>query len=91
MLHEVLLWSKGEVKGRNQHINHLYDKPECMVMEHVVLESPAANNGRKNCGMILDCPHCELKMHACRHEPKCIQYVEGFNSWVDFVQRGLHK
>lgn len=92
VLHEVLLWCKGEIKTTdNQHISHLCDKPSCAVKEHVVLKAPATNNSRKNCGMVLDCPHCELKIQACKHSPRCITYVEGFNTWDDFVERGLHQ
>lgn len=92
VLHEVLLWAKGEeVQHGVDHISHLCDEPRCTIKEHVVVESPQVNNSRKNCGMILDCAHCPKKYQACKHTPRCITYVEGFESWQHFVDTGLHK
>lgn len=91
LLHEILIWAKGEHAPDNQHISHLCDKPRCALKEHVVVESPAMNNSRKNCGKIVNCAHCPKKYIACDHDPKCITYVEGFDSWNDFLARGLHE
>lgn len=90
VLQEVLIWAKGLQAQHGQHISHLCDKPRCAIKEHVVVESPAENNSRKNCGMVIDCAHCPKKYHACRHQPPCITFVEGFSSWPDFLANGRH-
>lgn len=91
LLHEVLLWSTGTLCPEGQHISHLCDKPRCVVAHHVAVESPAMNNSRKNCGQLVQCAHCEKKYSCCRHEPRCIVFTEGYTSWEDFVERGLHE
>lgn len=90
ILQEVLLWSKGQQAQADQHISHLCDKPTCVIPEHVCVETPKVNNSRKNCGMIIDCAHCDKKYVACKHEPKCIGFVGGFGSWEEFLERGVH-
>jgi hypothetical protein len=92
VLQEVLVWANGAQVSYGDHASHLCDKPACVVREHVVVESPAVNNSRKNCGVIVKCPHgdCEKFISTCQHVPRCIFYVPGFESWEDLLVRGLH-
>jgi hypothetical protein len=78
------------VEGRDQ-VSHLCHNPLCTIPAHVVVESVAANN-RKGCKVWVDCPHegCELKVRVCDHEPMCIRYVEGYETWEEFLRWGLH-
>jgi hypothetical protein len=89
-LQEGLVWAQGLHLSEGMHISHLCDKPRCTIPEHVVLETPIVNNSRKNCGLTFDCTHCEKKILACKHNPKCISYVAGFPSWEEFLASEPH-
>lgn len=95
ILQEVVLWAKGVTvpEPRHEwHISHLCDTPSCILPEHMVLETPSMNNSRKNCGQVIQCAHvgCQRFLRACKHDPPCIVYVEGFKSLEDFNENGLH-
>lgn len=88
VLQEVVLWAGGhELAG--QQVSHLCHRPACRVVGHVVPESAAENNRRKNCLVWVDCHHCPKKILVCPHRPRCIRYAEGFASMDDLVARGV--
>ena len=90
VLQELVLWSQGvSFKDAGDQCSHLCGRPRCL--EHVCKESVAKNNQRKGCVVWWDCPHCELKILICQHNPPCIKYAPGFASWDDFLQNGIHK
>lgn len=97
-IQEVLLWSKGERlpdHGESfMHISHLCDTPACLLKEHIVQETPAQNNRRKNCGKLIQCRHCVKFYSACDHQPRCIQYAaprNGSRTWAEFEANELHR
>lgn len=92
VLQEVLLWAKGvtlNVKEGYQ-CSHLCGNPLCTLPEHVTAESAQKNNARKGCVVWWPCPHCQLKILICRHDPVCIKFVPGFESWAAFLENGIH-
>jgi hypothetical protein len=87
VLQEVLVWSRGEQIPYLHHASHLCDEPACTIPEHIVVETPAENNSRKNCGVINRCPHndCDKLVSTCTHNPRCIYYIGGYQSWDEML------
>lgn len=55
------------------HASHLCDVRRCFHRSHIVVESIAANNGRKGCiGSIVCNEHAHV-LWACSHQPACIR------------------
>lgn len=90
MLQEVVLWAGGVTKGYGDQCSHRCCRPLCKVVGHICREDPQKNNERKGCVVWVQCPHCELAILVCPHEPKCIKFTAGFSSWEDFVANGIH-
>ena len=69
-VHQLAWYCKtGTIPERNvEHLSHLCSDSRCMNADHLTVESPQANNSRKNC--IVQCPCC--KFILCKHEPRCI-------------------
>jgi hypothetical protein len=92
-LNEMLGWAAGLYleRGGDQY-SHRCNNPRCTVASHICVESAVLNNGRKGCRVWVDCPHegCGKKIRVCAHEPSCIRYCPGFDSWEDFEARGFH-
>lgn len=91
VLEELLLWASGVTKVEGFQCSHLCCEPLCLCPEHVCLESSKKNNDRKNCAVFFDCYHCPLKTFICKHDPSCIKYAPGFETWEDFLLSGIHK
>jgi len=93
VIEELLLWSQGVIKDSGEHCSHLCCRPLCLVPAHICAEGAQENNLRKGCRVWVDCPHgdCSKKILLCEHEPRCIKFCEGFESWEDFLQNGIHK
>lgn len=90
LLSDVVLWSQGidtndKGGGQNLQASHLCDNSTCMDPEHIIVETAIQNNSRKNCGFVQRCGHdgCGKLVYCCRHEPRCISYVENFNSFKE--------
>lgn len=83
------------VLGVKTEISHRCHNPLCTVPAHVLLETSAKNNGRKNCKVFTDCAHsdegCGLKQIVCEHEPMCIKFIEGYETWEEFLELGCHR
>jgi hypothetical protein len=91
VLQELLLWGIGVRRGvPADQCSHRCNNRKCTVVGHVCCESVTLNNGRKGCLVFVDCPHCQLKIFVCTHQPTCIKHAPGFSSWEDFVANGLH-
>ncbi|KAL3292361.1 hypothetical protein RB213_000935 [Colletotrichum asianum] len=71
-------------------ISHLCDQPLCTIPSHVTIESARQNNARKGCLGYISCPHCELKILICQHNPLCICWAPGFINQDDFLKNGIH-
>lgn len=94
MLQEVVLWAQGvrlDYDAGDQ-CSHRCGRPRCFVEEHIIMESPKDNNGRKGCRVVWKCHHgdCEKYDLLCDHQPSCIVYVEPYCSWDEFLLNGLH-
>jgi hypothetical protein len=91
-LGEMLGWAAGFVLRGGLQISHRCNRPTCIIPAHVCPECAECNNGRKNCLVVVDCPHdgCELKILVCPHSPSCITYVEGYETWEEFLKWGVH-
>src|ERR1700681_4019776 len=63
--------------------SHLCHHTTCKVIGHVVWEPSEDNQRRKGCAVWVDCPHCNLKVWACVHEPKCIRFIPGI-TWDQY-------
>ena len=59
-------------KPRLEHLSHLCSNPACCNVNHLVVETPEANNSRKNCGFEVSCPCCKHTFAPCDHDPKCV-------------------
>ncbi|PTD02334.1 hypothetical protein FCULG_00012036 [Fusarium culmorum] len=80
MLHQVLAWSRGLVAQGDDQVSHLCGNPTCLVPEHVVIKSPAKNNGRKGCGMTVPClcrASCTCWQFVCWYPIKCVSRAVG--------------
>lgn len=55
-----------------EHLSHLCGDSRCFNPDHLAVESPTANNSRKNCLVTVECPCCTSVIWTCRHDPKCI-------------------
>lgn len=95
LLSDLVLWSQGiDTSDKGDELNlqasHLCDNPTCMDPEHIIVETAIQNNSRKNCGFIQRCGHdgCGKLVYCCRHEPRCISYVQNFNSFKEFEEKG---
>ncbi len=60
--------------GRTLQVSHLCHTPACFNPEHLIAETPLANNNRKNCLVWIDCQRCKKVWRLCKHEPPCIKY-----------------
>ena len=92
-LGEVLAWVNGcSVFPGVLQASHLCDQPRCTILEHVVVETTTANNSRKNCGILVDCAHCDMKYLACPHNPRCIPKVASndLETWDEWAAKNLH-
>jgi hypothetical protein len=88
-LGEMLGWAAGyEVSKPLDQISHRCHNPKCVLPSHVVVESARDNNNRKGCRVWATCPHegCPDKLILCVHQPSCIKYVPGYDSWEEFVR-----
>jgi hypothetical protein len=93
VLGEMLGWAKGINNiGGTLEISHLCHNPLCTIPSHVVAETRRDNNARKGCKVWVDCPHddCQLKVKVCDHQPMCIRFAEGYETWEEFKAWGLH-
>jgi len=93
VLGEMLVWAAGKkVTNPDDQVSHRCHNPKCTIPAHVLVESTAANNGRKGCIVWVNCPHgCPEKILVCTHNPRCIRYVPGYDSWEAFLATGIHK
>jgi hypothetical protein len=91
-LGEMLGWAAGKSLSGDLQISHRCNRPKCTIPSHICLECPPCNNGRKNCLVLVDCPHdgCQLKILVCPHTPSCITDVEGYETWEEFLEWGCH-
>jgi hypothetical protein len=87
---ELLVWASGNQVPDQSQVSHLCHNPRCLVPDHVVVESPKENNGRKGCRVWIDCPHCPRKIFLCTHSPACVKAAPGWASEKDFVDNALH-
>jgi hypothetical protein len=72
LLHIVALRAAGlELPGPGEHASHRCHNRNCFNVQHIVVESALANNGRKGCIGDIHCPCCNALAYACQHEPKC--------------------
>lgn len=55
------------------HASHLCDVRRCFHLAHIVVESIAANNGRKGCLGSIVCRDHGHVLWACSHQPACIR------------------
>ena len=56
------------------HCSHLCDIRACFNPEHLVDETPTANNSRKGCPGPVICPdHGHVVVDLCSHQPRCIR------------------
>ncbi|KAF9882485.1 hypothetical protein CkaCkLH20_00521 [Colletotrichum karsti] len=93
-LQEMVVFAAGLKTSSDTQISHLCDKPLCTVPSHVTVESPEYNNRRKGCVAWMPCGHyvdCPLRTLCCEHRPRCITFAEGFGSYEDFLERGVHE
>lgn len=90
-LQQVLAWAGGYELGLDQQCSHRCHEPLCLIAEHVCVESGEDNNRRKGCLVVWRCAHCTKYYLVCPHSPSCIKYVEGYSSWEDFLENGLHE
>lgn len=84
-LGEIVLWASGRVVQEGQQASHRCNQPRCMVSSHIVVESVQANNARKNCLVSFPCQCCGKHYVLCKHEPRCINFIEGFSSMEEFL------
>lgn len=73
LLHIISFISLGQPYNNRAHISHLCDNRNCFNPGHLVEESPAVNNSRKNC--IGPNVHQRDKVYSslCTHTPPCIR------------------
>lgn len=59
--------------------SHLCGHTCCKTVGHVVFESNAENESRKNCMVWINCPHaiCDKRIWICEHEPRCVKAIGG--------------
>jgi hypothetical protein len=63
----------SNINGSPEHLSHLCGDPRCFRISHLVVESSAANNSRKNCLVAAVCPcPCDHVFWLCKHRPRCI-------------------
>ena len=73
LLHRVaFLGANGH--DAHGHVSHLCNNPRCFNPDHLVDETPQANNSRKGCaGPIICSVHHHLVVDLCTHYPRCIR------------------
>lgn len=90
VLGELLLWAQGITLVDKYQASHRCCQPLCLIAPHVCSESITLNNLRKGCLVWVDCPHYGLKILVYTHKPCYIKFCPGFDSWEDFLERGMH-
>ena len=92
VLGDMLGWARGVQAGDGEQISHLCGNPKCIIPAHVVVETVVENNRRKNCIVWVDCLHkdCSERLLVCPHNPLCIKYVPGWETWEEFLRWGVH-
>ena len=89
-LEHIVLWAGGGFLGGGQQVSHLCARPQCLRSDHVIAESPVANNRRKNCLVWIDCHNCkDKKVLVCQHTPVCVKFCSAFTSMADLMERGV--
>jgi hypothetical protein len=74
-LHHLAWYATGYQMPRPkiEHLSHLCGDSRCFNPKHLCIESPTANNSRKNCAVVAQCPcPCKVTFCICKHIPKCI-------------------
>jgi Zinc-binding loop region of homing endonuclease len=73
LLHRVA-FLKANGHDAHGHVSHLCNNPRCFNPDHLVDETPQANNSRKGCpGPIICSVHNHLVVDLCHHYPRCIR------------------
>jgi hypothetical protein len=75
LLHVVSYVARhGSNPPAGHHVSHICDRRNCFNPEHLVAESPQANNSRKGCPGPVFCPeHGHELINLCSHWPLCIR------------------
>ena len=75
-LHQLAWYAAGNRMPSpvTEHLSHLCGDSRCFNVAHLPVESPRANNQRKNCAVAVRCPNddCGQVIWMCTHEPRCI-------------------
>jgi len=92
LLHEVVLWSKGEFVRYGEQISHLCSNTKCCNPSHIVSEASEINQSRKNCLVWINCGHsdCKIPYSICQHKPRCIKYCGGYVDENDMYNNVHH-
>jgi hypothetical protein len=92
LLHEVVLWSKGEFVRAGEQISHLCSNTKCRNPHHIISEPSIVNQSRKNCPVWVACAHkdCRLPYLICCHKPYCVKYCEGCRDEHELSEASHH-
>lgn len=61
--------------GEGEDVSHLCGNARCFNPDHLLIESKANNQRRKNCKVSVACPCCNTFVNVCDHIPSCIKSV----------------
>lgn len=76
--HLPIMLTCGRRPADGEDASHLCGNPLCIAKEHLIIESKAANQRRKNCPVYIQCPHCQKILVTCEHNLQCYKAgVEG--------------
>lgn len=72
----VAIWNMNRAPLPNEQASHLCGNSRCVAKNHLILESPLANQSRIHCVMGANCVNCGGTVYVCPHTPICKKYID---------------